>query len=141
MESQDSRPRCGDDFSQLGVTVHPHASPDVYPDKDGCVEPGTGGMSVFTEIKRLPGRLIPMRLRELYPEDLQKASGDDSLIIWCIDTDKFQDDPSTSELVFTLGQPAKRGHGTIEPRTRMQVAKLLLHLCATKDQWQVCETL
>lgn len=139
MQRREAQPLCGDDFFQLGVTVHPHENPDVVPDSSNFVNLGTGGMSVFAGIKRLPGRLIPARLRDLYPEDFQKASGDDELTIWCMDSDYFEDEKGGTELVLGWDVPSKPRHGSVEPARWMHIDDYQGEFCATTNQWEVNE--
>jgi len=54
----------GSDPFQLGVVLPPDPNSDANPEK-GYVATRSGGMSVFTAIRKLPGRLIPTRLRDL----------------------------------------------------------------------------
>ena len=139
MQSKGSQPLCGDDFSQLGVTVYPHESPDVTPDGEGYVQPLMGGMSVFAAIKKLPGRLIPLRLRTLFPEDFQKASGDDDLTIWCLDKEYSHSDMITNELVLSWDSAAPYRHGSIGPLSRMKIDDLQTEICSTAIRWVICE--
>lgn len=139
MQKGDPQPVCGDDFFQLGVTVFPHENPDVIPDDAGFVEPLTGGMSVFAGIKKLPERLIPARLSELYPEDFQKASGDDALTVWCMNSEILTDEISAQPLTLRWDLPNKPRHGLIEPGLRLQTEVLLRELCATANLWEINE--
>lgn len=138
MKSQGSKPLCGDESFELGVTVYPHAAPDVTPDETRCIKPGAGGMSVFAAIKQLPGRLIPARLRELYPEDFQKAVGGDDLTIWCINIEHFRSGANDLMLRWTAEENPR--HGSVEPSLIMRVDDMQKSLCSTADLWEVCET-
>lgn len=139
MQKKEVRPLCGDDFFQLGVTAYPHENPDLVPDSAGFVDPHTGGMSVFAGIKKLPGRLIPARLRDLYPEDFQKASGDNELIVWCMNSEHLFDKEGDGYLAFEWDIPNKPRHGLVEPARRMHIDDFQRELCTTADQWQINE--
>ncbi len=139
MQKDGSKPLCGSGSFQLGVTVHPHENPDVTPDSGGFVDPQTGGMSVFASMKKLPGRLLPSRLRYLFPEDFQKASGDDTLTVWCMIRKYFHSPQSVSRLSHDWDDPNKPRHGLIKPVERMLIADLQNELCSTRDQWEVHE--
>lgn len=134
MQKDGLKPVCGNDSSQLGVRVPPHENPDVTPDGGGFVNPQAGGMSVFAEIKKMPPRLLPARLRDLYPEDFQKASGDDTLTVWCMNSDFFNNTQGVGKLSHNWKHPNKPHHGSIEPVERMLIADLQNELCSTQDQ-------
>lgn len=139
MQKDGAKPLCGDDSFQLGVRVPPHENSDVTPDDGDFVDPQNGGMSVFARIKKMPARLLPARLRDLYPEDFQKASGDNELTVWCMNSEHFGDEDGGTQLVFGWDVPSKPRHGSIEPAHRMQIDDLQRELCATIKQWEINE--
>jgi hypothetical protein len=138
MYEQDGQPKAGNDDFQLGVRVPPHRDADVRPEGD-YVNPGSGGMSVFVSLKKLPGRLIPARLRDLYPNDLQKARGDNALVVWCMGDGEFREGPVTALLVLRLDKPGERRHGLVEPGMRMTLSDYQAELQSTAGEWTVCE--
>lgn len=128
----------GSNFFQLGVVLPPDPRADVNLE-DGYVNTKSGGMSVFAAIKKLPGRLIPSRLRDLYPDHFQKARGDDSLFVWCMGSGEFQDGAVTDHLVLRLDKPGEKRHGLIEPNVRMKIEDYQAELQSTVGDWKVCE--
>lgn len=138
MYEKDGQPAVGSDPVQLGVTLPPTINADVTPES-GYVNKESGGMSVFASLKKLPSRLIPTRLRDLYPENFQRARGDDSLLIWCMGNGEFQNAAITDHLVLRLDKPGEKRHGLIEPGTRMKIEEYQAELYSTVGDWKICE--
>lgn len=138
MYENDGQPAAGNDPFHLGVVLPPDPNADVTPES-GYVNIKSGGMSVFAAIKKLPGRLIPTRLRDQYPDHFQKARGDDSLFVWCMGSGEFQDAAVTDYLMLRLDKPGEKRHGLIEPSARMKVEEYQAELQSTISNWKVCE--
>lgn len=85
------RPRIGNDTCELGVRPPGHpVNADVNVDASGNVVLDSGGMSVFpsivpADLKRIPKRLIPLRLAGKVPG----AAGDDDMKIWATGAGAF----------------------------------------------------
>ncbi len=138
MYQRDGRPSAGSGPFQLGAVLPPDANADINPE-EGCVNIKSGGMSVFAAIKKLPGRLLPTRLRDQYPDHFQKTRGDDGLVVWCLGTGDFQDASVTDRLVLRLDRPGEKRHGLIESNLRMRVEEYQAELQSTGGDWKVCE--
>ena len=106
---------------------------------EGPLNAKSGSLSVFAAIKKPPGRLIPARLRDLYPDHFQKARGDDSPVVWCLGSGEFQNGPITDYLVLRLDRPGEKRHGLIEPDAWMKVEDFQVELRSTIYDWMICE--
>lgn len=127
----------GSSSSTLGVRVPGGLGiPDIVPDSDGHVSPGTGGMSVSPSIRQLPLRLIPRRLNSLVPG----AIGNNNLFVWRTGEGPFAPGPVADRLVLRP-DPRGPGHGFVEPAQRMPLEEYVLAIQATRDQWVVDEEL
>lgn len=138
MYENDGQPSTGSEPFQLGVVLPPDPNADVIPE-NGYVNAKSGGMSVFAAIKKLPGRLIPARLRDQYPEHFQKARGDDGLRVWCMGSEEFQDGAVTAHLVLRLDKPGEKRHGLVEPNIRTKLEEYQAELRSTVSDWEICE--
>src|SRR5579885_2931884 len=83
----DGKPQVGPSARTLGARVPPDPKPDITPDSNGVVRPGTGGMSVGPAWRRLPLHRIPRRLRHLVPH----AHGKDEDACWRMGDGPFAD--------------------------------------------------
>lgn len=125
-------PQCGSADCQLGVRVPPHSHPDVRP-VDGVVEPRQGGMSVFSDIHKMPKRLIPARFHEIYPG----ALGEDDMFVWVTGEGDFGDGQFNEHLELRLDNPKKRKyHALVEPTKPVHIDTLQAHLADTACHWQ-----
>jgi hypothetical protein len=136
---EDARqPRIGDDTCELGVRPPGHpVNADVNLDANGNVLLDGGGMSVFpsivpTELKRIPKRLIPLRLADKVPG----AVGDDDLKIWTTGAGAFVSSPITASLTLHV---TGRSHGAICPAHSMSLNNLQGELAKTQPDWTVEE--
>jgi hypothetical protein len=132
------KPRVGDDTCQLGVRPPGHpVNADVNVDANGNVLLDGGGMSVFpsivpAELKRVPKRLIPLRLANKIPG----AAGDDDLRIWKTGNGVFMSGAVTVMLKLNV---TSRTHGTIGPAQLMPLADLQAEIARTQRDWTVEE--
>ncbi len=110
-------PSCGPTARTLGVRV-PN---DIAPDENGCVHPGTGGMSVAPDD---PLRLPPHRR----PPILGGGYGKDP--VW-----KLLDARLGENLRFRPDPREPDDHGFVEPWAAIQVDQYQLALCATAPNW------
>src|SRR6478672_7615160 len=94
------RPKIGTEPNCLGTRVGTDR-PDIVPDADGTVRPGTGGLSVSPAPDRLPPHLIPKRLLRLFP-GAKGSNNKPALIPWRMGDGPFVDGPVTDDLVFRL---------------------------------------
>ncbi len=131
-------PRVGNDTCQLGVRPPGHpAKADVNVDAGGNVALDGGGMSVFpsivpAELKRIPKRLIPLRLAGKVPG----AVGDDNLKIWATGSGPFSSGSMTAALNLNV---TGRTHGTICPARARPLGDLQAELAKTQADWTVEE--
>jgi hypothetical protein len=110
---------------------------DVNVDANGNVSLDGGGMSVFpsivpAELKRVPKRLIPLRLANKVPG----AAGDDDMKIWTTGDGAFVSGPMTAMLNLNV---TGRSHGTICPAHAMSLNDLQAELAKTQPDWIVQE--
>jgi len=132
------RPRIGNDTCELGVRPPGHpVNADVNVDASGNVMLDGGGMSVFpsivpADLKRIPKRLIPVRLAGKVPG----AAGDDDMKIWMTGTGAFASGPMTPTLALNV---TGRSHGTICPAHAMSLNDLQTNLATTQPDWTVEE--
>jgi hypothetical protein len=106
--------------------------PDVIPDAEGLVGPGSVGMSVVPAWRHLPRYRIPKRLQSLHPA----ARGKDNLRIWRMGEGPFESGPFTEQLLVRLDNPH---HGLVEPASRVSPEQFQAALAATQDQWVLDE--
>lgn len=125
-------PRTGRKANCLGVVLPPDAPADIEPNDEGVVDSGMGGMSVAPEIHRLPGRLIPSRLRSHYP----KATGSDALVVFVCGEGEFVRGSFASGLLLRPDPKRPGGHGFIEPNSKMTLADYENALYATQSDWK-----
>lgn len=132
------RPRIGADSCELGVRPPGHpVQADVNVDGSGAVFVDGGGMSVFPsilsgELKRVPKRLIPLRLADRVPG----AIGDDDLKIWTMGAGRFASGPVTATLTLHV---TSRSHGTVCPARSMSLADIQAELADTQLEWTIEE--
>jgi hypothetical protein len=132
------QPRIGDDTCELGVRPPGHpVNADVNVDANGNVVLDGGGMSVFpsifpAELKRIPKRLIPLRLANKVPG----AVGDDDMKIWTTGAGGFVSAPMAGALTLYV---TGRSHGAICPAHAMSLQQLQTELANTQPDWNVEE--
>jgi hypothetical protein len=139
MKRDGDRPMLGASSSTLGVRTPGGAGiPDIMPDPDGNVAPGTGGMSVSPSVMdlvaRLPPTFIPKRLRALVPD----ARGSNNVCVWRMGEGPFAPAPVTDRLSLRP-DPADPGHGFLEPATTLALQQYVHAIVATRDSWVVDE--
>ena len=130
--------RTGNGTCELGV--HPPSHPvnaDVNVDAGGNVVLDGGGMSVFpsivpADLKRVPKRLIPLRLADKVPG----AAGDDDMKIWTTGAGAFASGPVTATLALNV---TGRSHGTVCPANAMSLNDLQIELAKTQPDWTIEE--
>jgi hypothetical protein len=128
----DGRPKVGTTARTLGVRLPPDPKPDITPDSNGVVRPGTGGMSVAPAWRRLPLYRIPRRLRHLVPQ----AHGKDEDACWTMGDGPFADGTLAAGLALRVDSAR---HGLVEPDGEMTVEAYQEALAATRDHWTVDE--
>lgn len=109
------------DLRDLGVRYdleNPGRVRDVYPDPEGCVGPGGGGMSVTPDDPR--DMHFSLRPRSL--------GGSGRKPVWELNLDDLP-----SGLRYRQDKP---GHGVIEPDSRVTLAVYVESLAATADLWK-----
>ena len=132
------KPHAGNDTNQLGVRPPGHpVNADVTVDATGNVVLDGGGMSVFpsiipAELKRVPKRLIPLRLANKVPG----AAGDDDMKIWTTGSGAFASGSMTATLNMNV---SSRTHGAICPAHAMSLNDLQVELARTQPDWAVEE--
>jgi hypothetical protein len=132
MRQTEGKPEIGP--KGLGVRLPPDPHADIVPDDSGQIHPGTGGMSVSPTVGDLPARLIPARLRHLYP----KAAGRDDLFVWSMGSGDFSAGPLAESLALRP-DPEREGHGFVEPDATIATEVYVSALAATRDEWTVDE--
>jgi hypothetical protein len=128
----DGRPKVGPTARTLGARVPPDPKPDVTPDSNGMVQPGTGGMSVAPNWRHLPTHRIPKRLRHLVP----KAHGKNEDACWRLGDGPFADGPVAEGLSLRVDAPR---HGLIEPDAVTAEPAYQAALAATGGEWTIDE--
>jgi hypothetical protein len=133
------KPRIGEDNCELGVRPPGHpVNADVKLDATtGKVALDGRGMSVFPSIvpgdlKRVPKRLIPLRLADKVPG----AVGDDDMKIWTTGKGAFVSGPMTASLNLNV---TSHSHGTICPAGVMSLNEFQTELANTQPDWTVEE--
>jgi hypothetical protein len=126
----DDKPVIGDTASRLGVRVNI----DIHADQSGNVRPETGGMSVAPDIRALPARLVPSRLRNIIPG----AIGKDENAVWSTGSGPFIGGAVTSMLELRI-DPRNDHHGFVEPADVMSLDQYQTALAATRDAWAIDE--
>ena len=96
-----------------------------------------GGMSVFpsivpADLKRIPKRLIPLRLADKVPG----AVGDDDMKIWTMGTGAFMSGGMTATLALNV---TGRFHGAVCPAHSMSLNDVQHELANTQSDWAVEE--
>lgn len=130
----DGRPEVGRAGNLLGVRIGT-ASRDDIDEKDGRVQPGTGGMSVSPSVDALPSHRIPRRLKDKYPERFPDARGPNQLHCWMMGDGEFVAGPLAADLVLRPDPNRPNEHGFVEPEREMPVAEYEAAVTATRDQW------
>jgi hypothetical protein len=126
-------PKVGPDRKSLGVSVAGSGDdPDVHPDEAQIVHPNGEGMSVVSEWRKLPPRLIPQRLRRL----ARDARGEDSRRIWRRGSGEFVTGSFGADLQFRRDNSR---HGTVGPDKAMHIEAFQLALASTRATWVVDE--
>lgn len=116
MQADGERPRVGDSARALGVRVD-GANPDVIPDTDGNVHPGSG-MSVSPDDPlNLPSHRRP-----------QEFLGTGKDPIWQMEHHGLQ-----TTLAY---RPTSITHGQVEPDQAMSLNDYRLELAETQDSWE-----
>jgi hypothetical protein len=138
MYANQAMPRVGNDNCELGVRPPGHpVTADVRVNAAGNVELDGGGMSVFpsiapAELKRVPKRLIPLRLAHKVPG----AIGNDEMKIWTIGNGEFASGPMTASLALNV---TSRSHGSLGPGYAMSLDDLQAALASTQSDWTIEE--
>ncbi len=130
------RPEVGRGGSLLGVRVGDGIDDDINPDREGCVQPGQGGMSVSPSIESLPPHRTPRRLRERYPEKFPDATGSNRHHCWSFGEGPFAPGRVADRLRLGLDPNAPERHGLVGPDDRMKVADYESALAATRNWWR-----
>ena len=125
-------PMVGPDARMLGVRV----PVDIYPDENGLVHPGTGGMSVAPSAADLPPHRIPRRLRG--QPGMASAVGSDALRIWRLGDGSFEPSKVQEKLQLRIDGRGGR-HGLIEPDAIMHLSDYSVALAATQPAWRMDE--
>jgi hypothetical protein len=115
----DDMPMTGSSARTLGVRTPPDPYPDIRPDANGLVHPGTGGMSTAPS----PDALDPWRRPPGFGVD---GTGKDPL--WRINVNDLG-----SDLNPVLDHP---GHICVEPAQTMPYTQYQNALWATRPFWQ-----
>lgn len=118
----------------LGVRTPPDLYADITPDAADEVQPGTGGMFVAPDLRDLPARLVPRRLRHLVPT----VAGNDDRFIWALGEGAFVEGRVASGLTLRP-DPERAGHGFVEPERSMTLTDCAAALDATRDDWRFNE--
>jgi hypothetical protein len=132
------KPRIGGDTCELGVRSPGHpVCADVNLDVNGTVILDGGGMSVFpsivpSDLKRIPKRLIPLRLASKVPG----AAGDDDTKIWTTGAGPFMSCSITATLTLNV---TSRSHGTVCPMHSMSLSDLQNEIAKTQPDWTIEE--
>jgi hypothetical protein len=134
MRMADGRPEVGRAAYLLGVRVGPVPGNDID-EKDGRVQPGTGGMSVAPSVEALPSHRIPRRLREKYPERFPDADGSNRLHCWLMGDGDFAAGPLARDLVLRPDPKRPDKHGFVEPEREMPAAEYDAAIAETREQW------
>lgn len=108
-------------FAHLTARVPPAPRPDILPDDDGYVEPGSGGMSVDFHWHAIYPALLDRVLDPRSPER-----------VWYIDIEAFGEG-----LTCRRESRGARDHGYVEPSTRMRVEEYQRLLADTAIHWRV----
>jgi hypothetical protein len=127
----DGRPEVGPAGNLLGVRVGTAATDDIA-EENGCVQPGTGGMSVSPSLETLPPHRIPRRLQSKFPA----AIGSNQLHCWFMGEGAFVADRIAEHLVLRPDPEAPDRHGFVEPERKMTVAEYEAAITSTRDQWK-----
>jgi hypothetical protein len=122
----------------LGVRVGPQPGDDI-PEKDGHVQPGTGGMSVSPSLETLPSHRIPRRFKDKYPERFPDATGSNRLHCWFMGDGAFVTDPVADGLVLRPDPKRPDRHGFVEPEREMPVPDYEAAITATRENWSTWE--
>jgi hypothetical protein len=132
------KPRIGNDTCELRVRPPGHPiNADVNVDANGNLALDGGGMSVFpsivpVELRRIPKRLIPLRLASRIPG----AIGDDDMKIWTTGMGPFVSGPMTVKMSLNV---TGRSRGTICPNCVMSLQEVQMELAKTQPNWTVEE--
>jgi len=117
----------------LGVRSDPTDNcVDIKLDSDGFVVLDGRGMSVMSGWRKLPGILIPSRLRD----KCQKARGDDQVLCFAMGEGPFEDSPVTDQLEL---RKDKEHHGCIVPVASVLLSEFESKLAGTRLNWFVDE--
>jgi hypothetical protein len=106
---------------------------DVEVDTEGTVLPGTGGLSVAPNWRKLPPSLVPQRLRSLR----SGARGSDEWVCWRLGEGDFAAGTIADGLAL---RTTSKTHGLIEPPERVTIEVLQERLSATQSDWVRDET-
>jgi hypothetical protein len=135
MKVEDGQPQLGAAAMTLGVRLAQGARPaDIPIDPNGCVHPGTGGMSVYSSMRAMPARMIPKRLQSIVPF----AAGSNNLKIWAIGEGPFASGSVAARLSLRI-DPEDVLHGFVEPSAIMTFEQYVGALIETRLLWVVAE--
>jgi hypothetical protein len=127
-------PKVANSARGIGVRIGSGLQDDISIDANGCVAPGTGGMSVAPSWRDLPETRIPRRLRE---KGALYARGNDIDACWKLGEGAFVATPVADGLML---RPDRADHGTVEPARLEPLTQYLNHLAATREHWVIDES-
>lgn len=124
MRKLDDKPEVCDVVDCLGVRVEGE-HPDVFPEVDGQIVPGAGGMSVSVH----DSRAIP---RWRLPQRFGGENKNPLCTLWVMSADGLH-----ADLVHREDEPRDDGaiHAQVEPRQPMQLVNFQTCLRSTQDVW------
>ena len=135
MKVDDGRPQLGAAAMTLGVRPAQGERPAEVPvDPNGCVHPGTGGMSVYSSMRAMPARMIPKRLQSIVPF----AAGSNNLKVWAMGEGPFASGSITVRLNLRI-DPEDPLHGFVEPSAIMTFDQYVGALTETQLLWMFAE--
>ncbi len=125
-------PKCGRGGRLLGVRLPPNGKPDIHPDQNGEVHPGTGGMSVSPTLSTLPSFCVPARLKPF----ARNARGKNTDRVWRLSDAPFEDGELSNDLRLAVDS---NKHATIQPKSTQSTSDYEQALESTREEWLVDE--
>ncbi|MBI2297587.1 MAG: hypothetical protein HYU66_01320 [Armatimonadetes bacterium] len=126
--AEDGRPKVSNTALGLGVRAPGDpGKPDVWPDEDGDLQPGGGGMSVVPE-----WQLLPPHRRPGHPKTPQDTK------VWMMGNGPFVFAAVTEVLQLRPDDEAKGSpeHGVVEPAVVIALDSYRSALAGTRACWQ-----